>query len=65
MCVGTAEWEGGSKGPKSEALIYWHTPEEWANLVWNWVSFGTCVRVKKKAKLYMHRLMRRDKITKL
>ncbi|GAA5809695.1 hypothetical protein MFLAVUS_003108 [Mucor flavus] len=35
---GTAEWEGGNKGPKSEALIYWHTPEEWANLVWNWIN---------------------------
>ncbi|KAI8971586.1 ESCRT-II complex subunit-domain-containing protein [Mycotypha africana] len=35
---GTAEWEGGSKGLKSEALIYWHTPDEWANLIWNWVN---------------------------
>ncbi|KAG2203342.1 hypothetical protein INT46_005493 [Mucor plumbeus] len=35
---GTAEWEGGSKGPKSEALIYWHTPEDWANLIWNWIN---------------------------
>lgn len=39
--LGTAEWEGGSKGPKSEALIYWHTPEDWANLIWNWVTYGT------------------------
>lgn len=36
--IGTAEWEGGSKGPKTEALIYWHTPEDWANLIWNWVN---------------------------
>lgn len=35
--LGTAEWEGGNKGPRSEALIYWHTPDEWANLIWNWV----------------------------
>ncbi|CAO0802805.1 unnamed protein product [Mucor circinelloides] len=35
---GTAEWEGGSKGPKTEALIYWHTPEDWANLIWNWIN---------------------------
>ena len=35
---GTAEWEGGPKGPRTEALIYWHTPEEWANLIWNWVK---------------------------
>ncbi|CEG72820.1 hypothetical protein G6F70_003171 [Rhizopus microsporus] len=35
---GTAEWEGGPKGPRTEALIYWHTPEEWANLIWNWIN---------------------------
>lgn len=47
--LGTAEWEGGNKGPKSEALIYWHTPEEWANLVWNWVKFFFfCCVVKSK-----------------
>lgn len=34
---GTAEWEGGPKGSKTEAYLYWHTPEEWANLIWNWV----------------------------
>ena len=34
---GTAEWEGGSKGPKNEAWIYWLTPEEWANSIWGWV----------------------------
>lgn len=35
---GTAEWEGGTKGPRTEALLYWHTSEEWANLIWNWVK---------------------------
>ncbi|RCI02849.1 hypothetical protein CU098_002887, partial [Rhizopus stolonifer] len=35
---GTAEWEGGAKGPKTEAFLYWHTPKEWANLIWNWVN---------------------------
>lgn len=35
---GTAEWEGGSKGPKTEAYIYWNTPEAWANLIWNWIN---------------------------
>ncbi|KAI7907496.1 ESCRT-II complex subunit-domain-containing protein [Cokeromyces recurvatus] len=35
---GNAEWEGGSKGQKNEVLIYWHTPEEWANLIWNWIN---------------------------
>lgn len=64
---GTAEWEGGAKGPKSEALIYWHTPEDWANLIWNWVK----CRAPSLACCRMHltknpsRLMRRVKITKL
>ncbi|RCI04556.1 hypothetical protein CU098_002262, partial [Rhizopus stolonifer] len=35
---GTAEWEGGSKGGKTEALLYWHTPEDWANLIWDWIN---------------------------
>ncbi|KAG1057535.1 hypothetical protein G6F46_001764 [Rhizopus delemar] len=35
---GTAEWEGGPKGSKTEAYLYWHTPEEWANLIWNWIN---------------------------
>ncbi|KAL1929125.1 hypothetical protein VTP01DRAFT_2184 [Rhizomucor pusillus] len=35
---GAAEWEGGSKGPKTEALIYWHKPEEWANMILEWVN---------------------------
>ncbi|KAI9260820.1 ESCRT-II complex subunit-domain-containing protein [Sporodiniella umbellata] len=35
---GTAEWVGGAKGKKTEALLFWHTPEEWANLIWNWVN---------------------------
>ncbi|KAI8376681.1 ESCRT-II complex subunit-domain-containing protein [Choanephora cucurbitarum] len=35
---GTAEWEGPSKTSKTEALIYWHTPEDWANLIWTWMN---------------------------
>ncbi|KAI8370601.1 ESCRT-II complex subunit-domain-containing protein [Radiomyces spectabilis] len=35
---GTADWEGGSKGDKSQALIYWRKPEDWANLIWTWVN---------------------------
>ncbi|KAI9316396.1 ESCRT-II complex subunit-domain-containing protein [Dichotomocladium elegans] len=35
---GSAEWEGGSKGPKAVALVYWRKPEEWANLIWAWVN---------------------------
>lgn len=38
IVVGTADWEGGSKGSRTEAFIYWNTPEAWANLIWNWVS---------------------------
>lgn len=34
---GNAEWEGGNKGPRSQALIYWRKPDDWANLIWTWV----------------------------
>ncbi len=37
--LGSAEWEGGAKGSKSEAFIYWYTPEEWANMIWDWVKY--------------------------
>ncbi|KAI8373730.1 ESCRT-II complex subunit-domain-containing protein [Blakeslea trispora] len=32
---GTAEWDSKTK---NEVLIYWHTPEDWANLIWHWVN---------------------------
>ncbi|KAI9487678.1 MAG: ESCRT-II complex subunit-domain-containing protein [Benjaminiella poitrasii] len=35
---GHAEWEGSSRESKSAALIYWHTPEDWANLIWKWIN---------------------------
>lgn len=40
ICIytGAAEWEGGSKGPKIEALIYWRKPEDWANVILEWVN---------------------------
>lgn len=34
---GNAEWEGGPKGAKSQAVIYWRKPDDWANLIWTWV----------------------------
>ena len=34
---GQAEWSG--KGPRVQALLYWLNPEEWANMLSNWVSF--------------------------
>lgn len=34
---GNAEWEGGAKGTKSQAVIYWRKPDDWANLIWTWV----------------------------
>ncbi|KAJ8661190.1 hypothetical protein O0I10_002938 [Lichtheimia ornata] len=35
---GNAEWEGGAKGTKSQAVIYWRKPDDWANLIWTWVN---------------------------
>ncbi|KAG0174525.1 hypothetical protein DFQ28_005818 [Apophysomyces sp. BC1034] len=35
---GTAEWEGGPKGPKAQAWIYWRKPDDWANMIWTWVN---------------------------
>lgn len=36
---GAAEWVGG-KGSKVQALLYWLKPEEWANMISNWVPGG-------------------------
>jgi hypothetical protein len=33
---GQAEWVG-KKGTKVQALLYWLKPEEWANMISNWV----------------------------
>jgi len=39
---GLAEWvsdaKPGSKSPRTQALIYWRKPEEWASLLWTWVN---------------------------
>ncbi|ORY98869.1 ESCRT-II complex subunit-domain-containing protein [Syncephalastrum racemosum] len=35
---GVAEWEGGNKGPKTHAVIYWRKPDDWANLILQWVT---------------------------
>jgi len=32
---GQAEWVG--KGTKIQSILYWHKPEEWANMISNWV----------------------------
>lgn len=39
---GRAEWVGGKKDAESKevAWIYWRTPEEWAGLVYDWVSIA-------------------------
>ena len=36
--AGDAEWEDGKKGSKTQAIIYWRKPEDWANLILGWVS---------------------------
>ena len=36
--TGDAEWVDGKKGSKSQAIIYWRKPEDWANLILGWVS---------------------------
>jgi ESCRT-II complex subunit VPS25 len=33
--AGQAEW--AMKGTKVQALLYWLKPEEWANMISNWV----------------------------
>ena len=33
---GQAEWIG--KGSRVEALLYWLKPEEWANMIANWID---------------------------
>lgn len=38
---GNAEWEGGPKGAKSQAVIYWRKPDDWANLIWTWVCYAS------------------------
>lgn len=38
---GRAEWIG--KGPRVQALLYWLKPEEWANMISNWVF---CFKVR-------------------
>ncbi|KAI9488427.1 vacuolar protein sorting 25 [Zychaea mexicana] len=35
---GDAEWEDGPKGTKSQAVIYWRKPSDWATLILNWVN---------------------------
>ena len=35
---GKADWVG--KGPRVQALLYWLKPEEWANMISNWVCRG-------------------------
>lgn len=35
MEAGQAEWAG--KSTRVQALLYWHKPEEWANMISNWV----------------------------
>lgn len=50
---GQAEWVGG-KGTRVHALLYWLKPEEWANMMSNWVSPSPWREVD-------CRLMRRDK----
>jgi ESCRT-II complex subunit VPS25 len=32
---GQAEWVG--KGTRVQAILYWLKPEEWANMISNWV----------------------------
>jgi ESCRT-II complex subunit len=54
---GAAGWVGG-KGSKVQALLYWLKPEEWANMISNWVP-GV---LQKCADGF--RLMKRDKRTR-
>ncbi|KAG2220066.1 hypothetical protein INT45_007310 [Circinella minor] len=35
---GDAEWVDGKKGSKSQAIIYWRKPEDWATLILGWVN---------------------------
>ena len=35
---GQAEWVG--KGTRVQAILYWLKPEEWANMISNWVCQG-------------------------
>jgi len=39
---GQAEWVG--KGTKLQAILYWLKPEEWANMISNWVC-SLCVNI--------------------
>lgn len=36
-----AEWVGGESSGKATAWIWWRRPEEWADLLVNWVSSGS------------------------
>ncbi|CAO3659695.1 unnamed protein product [Umbelopsis vinacea] len=39
---GLAEWitdsKSNAKSARTQALIYWRKPDEWASLLWNWVN---------------------------
>jgi len=39
---GLAEWvvdsKAGAKAGRTQALIYWRKPEEWASLLWTWIN---------------------------
>ena len=43
---GQAEWVGGGKGIRVQAILYWLKPEEWANMISNWVIFAFCCKVE-------------------
>jgi ESCRT-II complex subunit len=41
---GQAEWM--SKNQRGQALLYWHKPEEWANIIANWVYLRCMLLMK-------------------
>ncbi|KAJ1991363.1 hypothetical protein H4R33_001379 [Dimargaris cristalligena] len=35
---GRAEWLDDKKTSRNQCLIYWHSPEEWADLIYQWIQ---------------------------